>query len=129
MGDMVTFRRHCWEGGGEWRMVKRMLTRGSVCATGWLRGREGWEAGRVPWADLPLSSEVSGVQGARESQVSMGRGAERGGRENGSHRVSPQDWVRPATCSVPRPPAPRAACVGLKHFSRAWPVRYQEMSR
>ena len=104
------------DGEGDARGVG-LLARGSVCAAAVRpRGREGWEAAGAPWADLPLSSEVSGVQGARELQVGMGRGAERGGRENGSHRVSPQDWVRPATCSAPRPPAPQAGLRGVETF-------------
>lgn len=41
----------------------------------------------------------------------------------------PRTESGPPPALSPGPLPPELPCVGLKHFSRAWPVRYQEMSR
>ena len=46
------------------------------------------------------------------------------------HTESPPRTGSGPPPALPLAPLPRKlACVGLKHFSRAWPVKYQEMSR
>lgn len=123
--DRVTFQMPLLGVQGERKMVERILGcrisghRGSVPATGQLRGRGGWGHGKgLPGPTVYFSLELLGFR-VEGLQVGMGRGAERGGRENGAHRVPP-GWGQAHHLLCP---PGHSLCGG--HFSWVLPVKFQ----